>query len=269
MTAPSRGENLECGGDEAISWSVGGGSVASNVRILLSEDNGNSFSTLVASTVNDGSAIVSVPTDTSAANAYLMLEPTDNIFFAVSGQVSLVDELDPIVTPPANLIGVECTAPDGASPDIGTAVSMDQCDSALFESNDAPSVFPLGSSTVNWSAVDDAGNSTTASQTINVVDTTRPDISAPGNIIAECESPDGTAVDLGGAVVADICDVSPAISNDALALFPLGETFVTWSAIDSSGNVGIDMQTVTITDTIPPQIEIRWVPGSSPGCVTA
>ena len=261
MTAPSRGENLECGGDEAISWSVGGGSVASNVRILLSEDNGNSFSTLVASTVNDGSAIVSVPTDTSAANAYLMLEPTDNIFFAVSGQVSLVDELDPIVTPPANLIGVECTAPDGASPDIGTAVSMDQCDSALFESNDAPSVFPLGSSTVNWSAVDDAGNSTTASQTINVVDTTRPDISAPGNIIAECESPDGTAVDLGGAVVADICDVSPAISNDALALFPLGETFVTWSAIDSSGNVGIDMQTVTITDTIPPQIEVDLSPG--------
>jgi hypothetical protein len=256
VTSPSGGENLECGGDEAIFWSVGGGSVASNVRVLLSEDNGSNFSTLVASTANDGSATVSVPTDTVAADVYLMLEPTDNIFFAVSGQVSLVDGLDPVVTPPADLIGVECTAPDGASPDIGTAVSTDQCDSALIESNDAPSVFPLGSTAVNWSAVDDSGNSTTAVQTINVIDTTVPDISAPGHIVAECTSPDGTAIDLGEAVVADICDVSPAISDDALALYPLGETVVTWSATDLSGNVGTDTQTVTVTDTIPPQIEV-------------
>jgi len=258
MTAPAGGENLECGGNEAVTWTVGGGSVASNVSVSLSEDNGSSFSTLVASTANDGSATVSLPADTVAANAYLMLEPTDNIFFAVSGQFSLVDGLDPMVTPPADLIGVECTSPDGASPDIGIAVSTDQCDSALFESNDAPPVFPLGSTTVSWSAVDDSSNSATATQTVNVVDTTAPDISAPDDIIAECTSPGGTPVDLGEAVVADICDVSPAVSNDALALYPLGETIVTWSATDASGNVGTDAQEVTITDTIPPQIEVKF-----------
>jgi len=42
------------------------------------------------------------------------------------------------------------------------------------------------------------------------------------------------------------------ISNNAPTVFPLGDTVITWTAIDSSGNSQNDDQTVTLADISPP-----------------
>ena len=60
-------------------------------------------------------------------------------------------------------------------------------------------------------------------------------------------------VDYGFAEASDQVEIS-TITNDAPEVFPLGETIVTWTATDSSGNSATSTQTVTIVDNSAPII---------------
>ena len=72
-----------------VEWSVLGTDQApintSHVRILLSTDDGASFTEVVASTENDGSETITIPAGTVAGNTMrIMIEAIDNIYYAVS-----------------------------------------------------------------------------------------------------------------------------------------------------------------------------------------
>lgn len=57
--------------------------------------------------------------------------------------------------------------------DLGEVAATDNSDGEVIISNDAPELgFPLGTTTVTWTATDEAGNTATAIQAITVVDTT-------------------------------------------------------------------------------------------------
>ena len=177
--------------------------------------------------------------------------------------VTVQDTLDPTITAPDDVLD-ECTSPDGTPADLGTPVTDDACDEALAVTNDAPPLFPLGDTTVVWTATDDSGNSASDSQTVTIEDTTPPELTAPPDIVAECTSPDGTPVDLGEPIVSDICDAEVDVSNDAPPLFPVGTTPVLWTAADDSGNQSTDGQDVTVQDTIPPTIFCNAPPTITP-----
>jgi Ca2+-binding RTX toxin-like protein len=113
--------------------------------------------------------------------------------------------------------------------------------------------FVLGETTITWTAIDTSGNSASATQTITIVDTTSPSITAPGSITMEAASSDSNIVTLGTPVSSDLVDI-PSISNNAPELFSLGETIVTWTATDTSGNLASATQTVTIVDTTSPEL---------------
>jgi len=55
-------------------------------------------------------------------------------------------------------------------------------------------------------------------------------------------------------VTGDICDASPAVNDDAPALFPLGTTTVNWTATDANGNQSTATQDVTVEDTTAPVV---------------
>jgi hypothetical protein len=80
--------------------------------------------------------------------------------------------------------------------------------------------------------------------------TAPPDITVEGNTIGGA-----IGVNLGTPTVLDIVDPSPTITNNAPSFFPLGETIVTWTATDASGNTATATQKVTVVDTTPPTIE--------------
>jgi len=164
------------------------------------------------------------------------------------------------VTAPPDLPGVECTSPAGASPLLGLAVAADLCDETPALGNDAPLIFPFGTTTVTWTATDDSGNSGTDTQLVTVVDTTPPSIAAPADVTVECTSPLGTPVALGTPVVSDVCDDAVSVSNDAPALFPLGMTTVLWTAVDNFDNSASDAQLVTVVDTTAPAFTLALSP---------
>ena len=89
--------------------------------------------------------------------------------------VGVVDTTPPSVRAPANA-QAECTGPAGTAVDIGKATATDVCDASPDISSDAPQLFKLGTTTVTWSATDDSKNVGHATQQVNIVDTTPPDL---------------------------------------------------------------------------------------------
>jgi len=89
---------------------------------------------------------------------------------------------------------------------------------------------------------------------VTVVDTTDPVLTVPADVVAECTSPNGTPVDIGTAFAKDVCDSFVPVSNNAPAVFPLGDTTVQWTAADDDGNLSADSQLVTVKDMTPPEI---------------
>ena len=201
---------------------------------------------------NDAPAVFPVgvtPVTWSACDA------SGNVATAVQ-QVMVVDASTLILQAP-NTVTAEQTNRNGTPVSLGTPVIHDPFDPNPSVQNNAPAVFPLGATTVTWTATDAAGHRATATQQVTIVDTTPPLIIAPPDVTAEQANRNGTTLTsttLGTPQVSDICDAAPSVTNNAPASFPLGLTTVTWSARDASGNVATAVQHVTIVDTTPPSL---------------
>jgi subtilisin family serine protease len=105
------------------------------------------------------------------------------------------------------------------------------------------------------------------------VDQTAPVITCPSDVTVECADHCGTPADdpqlaafFAGVSATDMCDASPVVTNDAPECFPLGATVVTFTATDDAGNATTCEATVTVEDTIDPEItvvldrDVLWPP---------
>jgi len=84
------------GSTKTITWNVAGTITnninTANVNILVSTDNGLTYSTLAANVPNNGTATVTVPTNlTSTYDARIKIEAIGNIFYTVSKKFTLWD----------------------------------------------------------------------------------------------------------------------------------------------------------------------------------
>lgn len=101
------------GYNQTITWNVASANSlpgAANVDILLSTDNGQTYTTVLASnTPNDGSEEIMVPS-LEATNCRVMVKPTGNIFFAINranfsiGHYDITSQcISPIVSTPIQI----------------------------------------------------------------------------------------------------------------------------------------------------------------------
>ncbi|HKA04801.1 MAG TPA: HYR domain-containing protein, partial [Acidimicrobiales bacterium] len=124
--------------------------------------------------------------------------------------VTVVDTTPPSVTAPATA-QAECTGPAGTPVDIGQATATDACDASPDISNNAPQLFPLGTTTVIWSAIDDSNNVGHATQQVKVADTTPPDLTVQLSPTV-LWPPDHKLVTITATItVSDTCDPHPTI----------------------------------------------------------
>jgi large repetitive protein len=205
----------------------------------------------VKSVTNDAPSNFPIGTTTVT---WTVIDNSDNIQTATQ-TVTVTDVQKPTITAPANVSVTtdanSCTASGVA---LGTPATDDNC-GVKSVTNDAPSVFPLGTTTVTWTVTDDSDNTQTATQTVTVTDTQKPTITAPANVSVTTDANNCTAtgVALGTPITADNCGVKK-VESDAPSVFPLGTTTVTWTVTDDSNNTQTATQTVTVTDTQKPTI---------------
>jgi PKD repeat protein len=82
--------------------------------------------------------------------------------------VTVRDTTPPALTPPADMQVAEGD-PNGTTVALGQPTVSDMCDPSPVVTNNAPAKFPLGATTVTWTATDASGNVATAQQRVTVV----------------------------------------------------------------------------------------------------
>ncbi len=156
---------------------------------------------------------------------------------------------------PAN-ISVNNDAGDCAAVVSWTAPTVsDNCTATLASSQSSGTSFPLGVTTVTYTATDAAGLTAAQSFSVTVTDNQKPTIMAPADVEADAATGlCGTAtVTLGTPVTGDNCGVA-YVTNDAPSSYTVGNTTVTWTVTDNSGNQSSAQQVVTIVDNQNPSI---------------
>ncbi|MDQ5846819.1 MAG: HYR domain-containing protein [Acidobacteriota bacterium] len=149
---------------------------------------------------------------------------------------------------------------------LGTATASDNCPGVTVTRTGVPAgnFFPVGDTTVTYTATDRSGNTAMGQQVVTVVDNTPPVISCPADITQNTDPGLCSAlVDVGTATATDNCDSSPTIvgtRSDNLPLdapYPEGTTTITWTATDHAtptNNQSSCVQTITVEDNEDPVI---------------
>jgi hypothetical protein len=206
---------------------------------------------------NGGNGTLSSGALTSQATYSLISVAIGSCSQSASGTVIVsIETVAPVISNvPANIV---------VSNDLGVCQALvnwtlptatDNCTiSSVTSSHNPDSAFPVGTTTVTYTAVDNAGNSSNASFTVTVNDTEAPGITAAADVTVSNDAGSCSAVvELAAPTTSDNCGVA-GITSDAPAVFEVGTTIVTWTVTDIHGNSSTDTQTVTVNDTESPAI---------------
>jgi uncharacterized repeat protein (TIGR01451 family) len=192
------------------------------------------------------------------------------------------------VTPPAfNGIPapatVEQSGPSGASFTVPLPIAVDNCSGSVAVSSDAPSVFPPGTTTVTFAAVDTAGNRATATTTVTVVDTVAPALLVASPVARDYQHTDAltlmfSATDGGSGLAAGNpsakLDGTTVASGQTLQLLTLtlGTHDFTASARDAAGNsvsTAVTFQIVASIDSLIAAVNVYAAQGAISDANTA
>lgn len=171
--------------------------------------------------------------------------------------VKVSDTTKPVLTLPADMT-LEATGPAGALATY-TANATDSVSGPLAPtcSPASGSLFSLATTAVSCSATDGAGNSSSGSFAVTVVDTTAPSLSLPGTVTVEATGPAGASVAFSTSAT-DLVDSTVTVGCSAAsgATFGVGDTTVTCTATDAAGNPVSGSFTVSVTDTTAPTVSL-------------
>ena len=149
--------------------------------------------------------------------------------------------------------GLEVADVDGVDPSPVLA-----CVAETGEISGEP--LPIGATSINCTVSDASGNMTTQSYVVNVIDNTPPqfvDLPLP-DVTVPATGTTGAAVSYAVPDATDSSGITPSVDcvPPPGAVFPIATTSVTCTATDGSGNTASASFSVTVTDTVAPEITV-------------
>lgn len=175
--------------------------------------------------------------------------------------IHVVDTTPPVITlEQSQIINVEC----GFEYTDPGFVAADACSGDLSENvvvtGDAVDTAVLGSYAITYTVSDPADNTTESIRTVNVVDTTPPEITLPGDNPVNTpwgepySEPVGyTAVDACEGVLTNAIVVS---GEDLVDTSVIGSYEVRYEVVDSKGNRAVEIRMVNVVDPSAPTITL-------------
>ena len=219
--------------------------------------------TATASDIVDGSVAVSCDPVSGATFAIttttVNCSATDAHGNLATGsfKVTAEDTTAPLLSLPADQT-FEGNATGGYNGAYTGATATDVVDAspAVVCTPTSPNFFALGDTTVNCTATDASGNSSSGSFKVTAEDTTAPLLSLPVDQTFEGNTAGGYSGTYTGATATDVVDASPDVVCTPASpnFFALGDTPVNCTATDDSGNSSSGSFTVTVEDTTSPTI---------------
>ena len=233
-----------------LTWALTGATVASSAATGIN---------------NLGTRIFNLGTTTIT---YIVSDAANNTT-SCSYTVTVLDNINPTITCPTNMsanTSTSCTT-NVTTPNPSTAdnCSVTKLTWALTGSTVASSgttgintigtkTFNLGVTTATYRVEDAAGNFTTCSFTVTVIDNIAPTVTL-SNVTAQC------SVTLTAPTASDNCaGTVTGTTNDAITYSTQGTYVVTWAFNDGNGNVTTRTQNVIIDDTITPVANVASLP---------
>jgi hypothetical protein len=216
----------------------------------------------VTATDNCGTPVNSFVRDTYATNGCIIVVTRTYRATDACGNtndcaqtITVQDTTPPSITCPS-AVTVQCDAGVPLSNFAGGTTS-DNCDPSPVVTHVRDVAVGSCPKTITrtYRATDACGNTNDCTQTITVHDTTPPSIICPTNRIVGSDAGLCTAsgVSLGTPIASDNCGVA-SVTNNAPAVYPFGDTFVTWTVIDGCGNTNACVQRVTVIDGATPVV---------------
>jgi len=175
----------------------------------------------------------------------------------VNQNVIVIDNQAPtVVVAPENItVNTDLGQCSASNVSLGNNVSFtDNCPGTVV-TNNAPSIYPKGMTTVVWTATDASGNTTTISQTVTVVDNEAPHLVCPSNITVNNNPGQCGAQVFYNIDFSDNCEGGGVWTNAGSgSFFAVGTNTVNLIATDGSGNQTSCSFTITVIDNENPVI---------------
>lgn len=256
--------------------------ICQNATIYL-DNTGNA--TLAASAINNGStdacgiASLSVSpsnfTCSNTGNNSVTLTVTDasGNFSTCIASVNVLDTVFPVLLNVPTDIYINASASSCSTPVSWTVPTLiDNCAGAFIGSSHNPGdIFPVGTTSVGYIAIDASGNMGGGGFNVIVTDSTAPmpDVITLPTITAECNA----SITIPPTATDNCSGSITGTTTDPLTYNSQGTYTVTWNYSDVNGNISSQTQTVIINDitsptisNIPADITVNADPGN---CSTA
>ncbi len=160
--------------------------------------------------------------------------------------VGVMDNQKPSVQAPSNIVVDNTGGLASAAVFVGSAVAEDNChqvsvSGARSDGGALTGLYPVGTTTITWTAIDPSGNSASAAQTVTVRDITIHDVEAPrlnvpADFAVNATMPSGAVVNFAVSASDNLAGASVSCDHNSGSVFPIGYTSVTCTATDASGN---------------------------------
>jgi chitodextrinase len=285
VSSPNTAVSYVGNSTQTVTWNVAGttanGVNCANVDILLSTNAGNTWTTLLAATPNDGTQAVTIPNTPGTQNR-IMVKGTNHIFFDVSNANFTITAAATDTTAPTAPTSLTASGTTQTTTNLSWTASTDNVGvtgydvyqgATLKGSTTTATTFAITGLTASTAytfsvkAKDAAGNISASSNTVNVTtltpaDTTAP--TAPTSLTASGTTETSTnlswtaSTDNVGVTGYDVYQNSSLIGSTTTAIsFAVSgltaSTAYTFSvkAKDAAGNISASSNTVNITTLTP------------------
>ena len=162
----------------------------------------------------------------------------DDIYLA---DLSAADATPPTITPPPDVSAGNDPGLASATVNPGAATATDGCSNVVVLASRSDGLalgdpYPVGVTTIIWTATDDSGNSASAEQRVTVVDAEAPAVSVPDDFAADATGPGGATVPYTATATDNVGVTTFGCTPVSGALLAIGTHTVSCSAADATGN---------------------------------